>query len=87
MSRYVHRTKGYIVYVGYDRPLNYVFLDIEEVNAKNDEFVFDCLEEKSPFLIKDLSYYEPILEKMGIKLPQELINKVHTDRDEQQGRR
>ncbi len=93
MSRYtqvVESTKDkklYRIMTGYDRPLKYIFLDIEEVDAKNDEFVFDSLDEKSPFSIKDLSYYDETLKKFGIELPQELIEKIHLERDEQQGRR
>ncbi len=88
MSRYTRVVKStideknYKVMTGWDNPLRYIFLDIEHVGNKKDEFDYDSLDEKDIFSRRDLSSYNGILEKFGLELPEELINLVNSDRDE-----
>ncbi len=73
----------YFVYTGFDRPLNYIFLDIEEVTVKDDIFIFDSLEEiEKPFDVQTLDFYKPWLDKFNIEIPVNIRNDVERDQRE-----
>ena len=85
MSRYTIRVpaKNYLVMFGYDRPLNYVFLDIDDTSKdEEDAEVFGCLNLPNVFTINSMDGYKEVLNDLGIEIPQAMIEQVHMDRDE-----
>lgn len=70
------------VRLGYDRPLNEFFLQVERIGADpgqgHSPFLYASLDD--PFNVgDDLDYYREKLEKLGVTVPESLFQAVEED--------
>ncbi len=95
MSRHYFDTfhKGYPINVvlGWDRPMEYFFLVIEEQNTSADnpmtfDLLYSNLQESDPFN-HDLDYYREVLRHFQIDVPESMFIEVERDRERNTGNR
>jgi hypothetical protein len=68
------------VIIGYDRPLDYVFLMVEGPNGK---MLYSNLSDPHAGTVQcEVDYYRPILESFGITLPEGIYRDVEKDQME-----
>ncbi len=82
MSQHIFETtnaKGARVTVtmGYDLPLDYVFCT---VMAENDDIIYSNLDDDDAGTEQqEVNYYRPVLEKLGIHVPESVFREVVSD--------
>lgn len=79
MSKYTHITKdGMILEVGYDSPMDYVFVQV----LKNNDYLYSNINDcEINFTHQiDFAYFDTKMKELGIEIPEELKVKVLTDR-------
>ena len=84
MSRHIFTTtykkRPVKVIMGWDRPLQYFFMDISLLDARDEEssILYDNLREINAFP-KDLGCYLDKLKELNIEVPEEMIEEVQND--------
>ncbi len=86
-----HKGSPITVVLGWDRPMDYFFLVIEEeTNSANNPMAFDLLysnlQESDPFN-HDLDYYREVLHNFQIGVPESMFIEVERDRERNTGNR
>lgn len=79
MSKYTHITKdGMILEVGYDRPMDYVFVQV----IKNNDYLYSNLNDSEiNFTCEtDFSHFDKKMKTLGLEIPEELKIKTLLDR-------
>ncbi len=90
MSQHIFETtnaKGARVTVtmGYDRPLDYVFCT---VMAENDDIIYSNLDDDDAGTDqREVNYYRPVLEKLGVHVPESVFREVVSDQLRRVGNR
>jgi len=65
------------VTMGYDRPLDYVFCT---VIAPNDDVIYSNLDDDDAGTHQqDVDYYRPMLQKLGLHVPESVFREVESD--------
>ncbi len=65
------------VLMGYDRRLNYVFC---VVTGQNDDLVYSNLDDDNAGIHQqDVEYYRPVLENLGLTVPESMFREVKSD--------
>lgn len=73
------------VFLGYDRPLNYVFCAVMD---NNGDVLYSNLEDKDAGTEQQsVNYYRPFLEDLGITVPDEIFRQVALDQLRRVGNR
>jgi hypothetical protein len=86
MSQRIFRDGRYEVWTGWDRPLQYHFLNIYDHTEDDDSLVYCNLDD--PTLTTGgmtLSQVFSVLERFGIRYPPTLPNDLQTDREQDAG--
>jgi hypothetical protein len=73
------------VNLGYDRPLDYVFMLIED--PKGEMLYSNLTDPHAGTEQRKVGYYRPILESFGIKLPEGFFRDVEQDQIDRVGNR
>lgn len=86
-----HKGSPITVVLGWDRPMDYFFLVIEEeTNSADNPMAFDLLysnlQESDPFN-HDLDYYRGVLRHFQIGVPENMFIEVERDRERNTGNR
>ncbi len=79
MSNYKHTTEnGIIIEVGFDRPMDYVFVQV----IKGDDYLYSNLDDHEIDCFKqiDFTYFDEKLKSLNIVIPEELKIKTLQDR-------
>lgn len=79
MSKYTEITKnGLIIEVGYDRPMDYVFVQV----IKNNDYLYSNLNDSDiDFTFQtDFSHFDEKIKTLGLEIPEELKIKTLLDR-------
>lgn len=79
MSKYIETLKnGLILEAGYDRPMDYVFVQV----IKNGEYLYSNINDSEiDFTCQtDFSHFDKKISKLGIQIPEELKIRVLLDR-------
>lgn len=83
MSQHFLRTKNdeqvLIATIGWDTPLNYYFLLIQNEGDKSDSFLFDNLSKDINYN-RSLDFYIDVLTKFGFTIPDQLVNSLINDK-------
>jgi hypothetical protein len=73
------------VTMGYDRPLDYVFCTVMD---KDGEIVYSNLHDDAVGLnLQDVNYFRPILEELGLRVPESMFAEVSFDQEHSVGNR
>jgi hypothetical protein len=73
------------VFLGYDRPLDHVFMLIEDPNGK---MLYSNLTDPHAGTVQcEVDYYRPILASFGITLPEGIFREVEQDQIDRVGNR
>src|SRR3546814_13098438 len=86
-----HKGSPISVILGWDRPMNYFFLVIEEQNNSADnpmtlDLLYSNLQESDPSN-HDLDYYRAVLRHFQIDVPESMFIEVERDRERNTGNR
>ncbi len=90
MSQHIFETtsakgKRVTVTMGYDRPLDYVFCT---VTAENGDIIYSNLDDDDAGTEQqEVNYYRPILEKLGVHVPESVFREVVSDQLRRVGNR
>lgn len=86
MSQHIFTTpQDTRVTLGYDRPLNYVFCTVED---KEGDILYSNLDDENAGCEQDdVNYYRPILDELGIKVPEQMFVEVAKDQLRRVGNR
>lgn len=79
MSKYTEITKnGLIIEVGYDRPMDYVFVQV----IKNNDYLYSNLNDSDIDFTSqtDFSHFDEKIKTLGLEIPEELKIKTLLDR-------
>jgi hypothetical protein len=82
MSQHIFETNNaqgapVTVTMGYDRPLDYVFCT---VLYPNDEVIYSNLDDDDAGTHQqDVDYYRPVLQKLGLHIPESMFREVKSD--------
>lgn len=95
MSQHVIKTtsvagKNVSVLMGWDRPLQNLFMVVEDLDAapdSEDVYVYSNLEDPGAFGCRDIEYFEDKLQALGIEVPEEMIFEVVADQMNNVGNR
>ena len=88
MSRHSYKTDQggkTLVTMGWDRPLQQLFLRVERLGAKSAGVVYDSLEENPGRL--SVNYFREVLRGQGVTAPESLFVEVQRDRESNAGNR
>jgi hypothetical protein len=83
MSQHIFETsdvqgESLTVTMGYDRPLDFVFCT---VMTKSDEVIYSNLDDDSAGTHQqDVNYYKPVLDALGLHVPESVFREVEADR-------
>ncbi|UUZ66256.1 hypothetical protein LP417_35155 (plasmid) [Polaromonas sp. P1-6] len=83
-----HKSAVVTVLLGWDRPLQEVFMVIENNDAKDDEddFLYSNLSDADS-IGKDMSYYKEKLKQLGITVPETMFEQIAVDQQNNAGNR
>ncbi|SED29021.1 hypothetical protein SAMN05216178_6637 [Pseudomonas saponiphila] len=73
------------VMVGYDRPLSYFFMIIEDEESPDDDLVYSNLEDPKAGFPKTLDRYREVLAGMGMTIPETVWAAVLEDQKNNAG--
>jgi len=82
MSQHIVETKNakgnsVTVTLGYDRPLDFVFCT---VMSQEDDVIYSNLDDDDAgTLQQDVDYYRPVLERLGLHVPESVFQEVASD--------
>jgi hypothetical protein len=63
--------------MGYDRPLDYAFCT---VMAENDEILYSNLDDENAGTEQqDVEYFRPVLDQLGVSIPESMFRDVASD--------
>ena len=85
MSRHTYTTmhagRRTAVVMGYDRPLRYVFMTVEDLDASDDEaaYLYSNLDQPDPDSLT-LDDFRTALQQLGIDVPESLFIETAADR-------
>ena len=63
--------------MGYDRPLDYVFCTV--MNEEGDVIYSNLDDDRAGTDLQDVEYFRPVLQQLGIKVPEEMLTEVKSD--------
>lgn len=81
MSQRIYRYKNYEIFTGWDVPLQYFFLVIEDLADDGDDYIFSNLKRKNPGMT--LEEIQQVLTELNIPYPVELMIDLQKDKDNQ----
>lgn len=87
--RTTHQNQPVVVVIGWDRPLGYHFMTIENLayDFSDDEaFVYSNLDEPDPFGL-DLDYFRNVLKQLDISVPESMFTQALADQRNNVGNR
>lgn len=93
MSRHTFDTtlddKRVRVVMGWDRPLQYVFMTVENLSASDDEaqFLYDNLDEAVDPSELSLEHFRVQLSRLGVAIPERMFEEVALDQANNVGNR
>lgn len=74
-----------LVIMGYDRPLDYVFCTVLD---KDEEVIYSNLDDGDAGIeLQDVDYFRPILQKLGVRVPESMFREVKADQRGRVGNR
>jgi hypothetical protein len=90
MSQHILKTtmskrRRVTVMMGYDRPLDYVFCTV--MNKDGDVIYSNLDDDRAGTDLQDVEYFRPILRKLGIRVPNEMLTEIKSDQLLQVGNR
>lgn len=92
MSRHtfntLHAGRRLSIVMGYDRPLGYVFMTVENLDATDDEdaYLYSNLDQPDPDSLT-LDDFRSALQQLGIAVPESLFIETAADRQANVGNR
>lgn len=92
MSRHTYTTmhagRRTAVVMGYDRPLRYVFMTVEDLDASDDEaaYLYSNLDQPDPDSLT-LGDFRSALQQLGIAVPESMFTETEADRQGNVGNR
>lgn len=73
-----------VVTMGYDRPLDYVFMTVQ---ASNGVMLYSNLADPNAEDCQDVRYFESVLNEMNIAVPETMFHEVEKDQMNRAGNR